>query len=55
MPANVPRRQTHADPDRPVRHEWDDHGTLTLPRSTTPATTLASGSFRAIWFMSRVG
>src|ERR1035437_10747147 len=43
MRVNAPRRPTHTDPDRPVRNELADHATLTLPRSTTPATTLASG------------
>jgi hypothetical protein len=43
MPANAPWRQTHTGPDRPARHEYADHGTLTLRRSTTPATILASG------------
>ena len=46
MRVNAPRRPTHTDPDRPVRHELADHATLTLPRSTTPATTLASGGHR---------
>ena len=46
MRVNAPRRPTHTDPDRPVRHELADHATLTLPRSTTPATTLASGGRR---------
>ena len=46
MRVNAPRRPTHTDPDRPVRHELADHATLTLPRSTTPATTLASGGPR---------
>jgi hypothetical protein len=46
MPANAPRRPTHTDPDRPVRHVWADHTTLTLTRSTTPATILASGGRR---------
>ena len=46
MRVNAPRRPTHTDPDRPVRNELADHATLTLPRSTTPATTLASGAHR---------
>jgi len=40
---NAPRRQTYTDPDR-LPHEWANHAALTLPRSTTPPTTLASGA-----------
>jgi hypothetical protein len=46
MRANAPRRPTHTGSDRPVRHELADHATLILRRSTTPATTSASGAHR---------
>ena len=46
MLADAPRRQAHTGSDWPVRHELADHATLILRRSTTPATTLASGGRR---------
>ena len=46
MQVDTPPRPTHTDPDRPVRQEQVDDATLTLPRSTTPPTTLASAGRR---------
>jgi len=40
MPADAPRPQTSTDFARPVPHDWGYREPLTLPRSTTPVTTL---------------
>src|ERR1019366_6138617 len=46
MGVNMPRRPTRTDPDRLVPPGEADPATLSLPRFTTPAPTLASGGRR---------